>query len=147
MFSFHPRLMHTAECEPLGLVRRRRRRRRGTQESFKRSKHLLFYIQWNPALRTPGYCGQFRLSRCGKAHTFLLKISRLIRTPVNIIRTLWRVPLVSVLTGFHCTVFDRKGNSFIYSRTSLTGQGDGNKCTYYRGVRFREIGLIWVSVS
>ena len=34
-------------------------------------------------IRTPGYCGQFRLSRRGKAHTFCLKLTRLIRTPVN----------------------------------------------------------------
>ena len=46
-------------------------------------------------IRTPGYCGQFRLSRRGKAHTFSLKLTR-------VIRTLWRVPLVSVLIGFHC---------------------------------------------
>ena len=42
-----------------------------------------FLNTWNPALRTPGYCGQFRLSRRGKAHTFSLKLTRLIRTPVN----------------------------------------------------------------
>ena len=45
-------------------------------------------LQWNPALRTPalrtpGYCGQFRLSRRGKALTFSLKLTSLIRTPVN----------------------------------------------------------------
>ena len=34
-------------------------------------------------IRTPGYCGQFHLSRRGKAHTFSLKLTRLIRT-------LWR---------------------------------------------------------
>ena len=34
-------------------------------------------------IRTPGYCGQFRLSRRGKAHTFSLKLTHLIRTPVN----------------------------------------------------------------
>ena len=34
-------------------------------------------------IRTPGYCGQFRLSRRGKAYTFSLKLTRLIRTPVN----------------------------------------------------------------
>ena len=32
---------------------------------------------------TPGNCGQFRLSRRGKARTFSLKLTRLIRTPVN----------------------------------------------------------------
>ena len=53
-------------------------------------------LQWNPALRTFGYCGQFRLSRRGKARRFYLKLPRLIWT-------LWRVPLVSVITGFHCT--------------------------------------------
>ena len=26
-------------------------------------------------------------------------------------------------------------------------QGDRNKCPYYRGVRFREVGFIWISVS
>ena len=26
-------------------------------------------------------------------------------------------------------------------------QGDRNKCPYYRGVRFREVGFIWFSVS
>ena len=26
-------------------------------------------------------------------------------------------------------------------------QGDRNKCLYYRGVRFREVGFIWISVS
>ena len=35
-------------------------------------------------IRTPGYCGQFRLFRRGKAHhTFSLKLTPLIRTPVN----------------------------------------------------------------
>ena len=48
-------------------------------------------------IRTPGYWGQFRLYRRGKAHAFSLKLTRLIRT-------LWRVPLVSVLTGFHYIV-------------------------------------------
>ena len=33
-------------------------------------------------IRTPGYYGQFRLSR-QKAHIFSLKLTRLIRTPVN----------------------------------------------------------------
>ena len=26
-------------------------------------------------------------------------------------------------------------------------QGDRNKCPYYRGARFREVGFIWISVS
>ena len=39
-------------------------------------------VQWNPALRTPRYYGQFRWSR-RKPHTFSLKLTRLIRTPVN----------------------------------------------------------------
>ena len=26
-------------------------------------------------------------------------------------------------------------------------QGDRNKCPYYRGVRLREVGFIWISVS
>ena len=26
-------------------------------------------------------------------------------------------------------------------------QGDRNKCPYYRGVRFGEVGFIWISVS
>ena len=26
-------------------------------------------------------------------------------------------------------------------------QGDRNKCPHYRGVRFREVGFIWISVS
>ena len=26
-------------------------------------------------------------------------------------------------------------------------QGDRNKCPYYRGVSFREVGFIWISVS
>ena len=26
-------------------------------------------------------------------------------------------------------------------------QGDRNKCPYYRGVRFKEVGFIWFSVS
>ena len=56
-------------------------------------------------IRTPGYCGQFRFSRRGKAHTFSLKLTRLIRT-------LWRVPLVSVLTGFHCYVHVLVSSSF-----------------------------------
>ena len=34
-------------------------------------------------IRTPRYCGQFRLSRRGKAHTFSIQLTRLIRTPVN----------------------------------------------------------------
>ena len=34
-------------------------------------------------IRTPGYCGQFCFSRRRKAHTFSLKLTRLIRTPVN----------------------------------------------------------------
>ena len=46
---------------------------------------------------TPRYCGQFRLSQRGKAHTFSLKLTHLIRT-------LWHVPLVSILTGFHCSM-------------------------------------------
>ena len=50
-----------------------------------KSKGLLFLskmVQWNPAARTPGYYGQFRLSR-RKANIFSLKLTRLIRTPVN----------------------------------------------------------------
>ena len=39
-------------------------------------------VQWNPALRTPALCGQFRLSR-QKAHIFSPKLTRFIRTPVN----------------------------------------------------------------
>ena len=49
-------------------------------------------------IRTPGYFEQFRLSRRGKAHTFSLKLTRLIRTSVN------TDTLGSVLTGFHCIV-------------------------------------------
>ena len=41
-----------------------------------------FPVQWNPALRTPRYYGQFRWSR-RKPHTFSLKLTRLIRTPIN----------------------------------------------------------------
>ena len=26
-------------------------------------------------------------------------------------------------------------------------QGDRNKCPYYRGICFREVGFIWISVS
>ena len=26
-------------------------------------------------------------------------------------------------------------------------QGDRDKCPHYRGVRFREVGFIWISVS
>ena len=40
------------------------------------------HIQWNPALRTPAYNGQFRLSR-PNAHIFSLKLTRFIRAPVN----------------------------------------------------------------
>ena len=50
-------------------------------------------------IRTPGYYGQFCLSRRGKAHTtFSLQLTRLIRT-------LWSVPLVSILTRFYCICF------------------------------------------
>ena len=40
------------------------------------------HVQWNPALRTPAYNGQFCLSQ-QKAHIFSLKLTRFIRTPVN----------------------------------------------------------------
>ena len=40
------------------------------------------HIQWNPALRTPALYEQFRLSR-QKAHIFSLKLTRFIRTSVN----------------------------------------------------------------
>ena len=43
----------------------------------------LHQLQWNPALRTSALYGQFRLSR-QKAHMFSLKLTRFIRTPVNI---------------------------------------------------------------
>ena len=43
---------------------------------------FFFRVQWNPALQTPGYYGQFHLSP-QKAHIFSLKLTRLIRTPVN----------------------------------------------------------------
>ena len=41
-----------------------------------------FVLQWNPALRTPAYNGQFCLS-WQKAHIFSLKLTRFIRSPVN----------------------------------------------------------------
>ena len=43
----------------------------------------------NCLIRTPGYCREFHLSRRGKPRTLSLKLTRLIRTPVN---TLWHVP-------------------------------------------------------
>ena len=53
----------------------------------------LRYIQKEPKItnfassttliRTPEYCGQFHLSRRRKARTFSLKLTCLIRTPVN----------------------------------------------------------------
>ena len=67
------------------------------------STRTLLKIQWKPALQTPGYCRQFRLSR--KAHTFSLKLTRLYGH--WLIWTLWRVPLVSVLTGFNFKFQDR----------------------------------------
>ena len=42
----------------------------------------ILFVQWNPALRTPAYNGQFRLSR-QKAHIFSLKLTHFIRRPVN----------------------------------------------------------------
>ena len=45
----------------------------------------------------------------------LLPFSRPLNTDTWIIRTLWRVPLVSVLTGFHCTSQNqREDYNFFY---------------------------------
>ena len=48
-----------------------------------------YQVQWNPALRTPGYYGQFRLSR-QKAHIFSLKLTRLIRTTDTFLCPEWQ---------------------------------------------------------
>ena len=44
-------------------------------------------VQSNTALRTPRYYGQFHLSLGKARHTFYLNSARLIRTPVNLMRT------------------------------------------------------------
>ena len=53
----------------------------GGREGLKRLNWEM-KVQWNPALRTPALCGQFRLSR-QKAHIFSPKLTRFLRTPVN----------------------------------------------------------------
>ena len=54
-------------------------------------------IQWNPALRSPRYYGHF-FWPCGKnRHTFSCKKKTLFNTAK------FFGPLVTVLTGFHCT--------------------------------------------
>jgi len=50
--------------------------------SFSFEKRYLLVVQWNPALRTPRYYGQFRFPQ-RKAHIFFLKLTCLLRTPVN----------------------------------------------------------------
>ena len=56
-------------------------------------------------IRTPGYCGQFRFSRRGKAHTFSLRLTHLIRTPVN-----------TDTKGFHCTRFPPMEKCLCYNK-------------------------------
>ena len=51
------------------------------------------------------------------------------------------VSIIVTLPG--CTEVKHK-----YSQPLYYGhQGDRNKCPHYRGVRFREVGFIWISVS
>ena len=42
-----------------------------------------------------------------------------LNTDTPIIRTFWRVPLVSVLTGFHCTTIDRMHDDVTCSKGSM----------------------------
>ena len=49
-----------------------------------------------------------------------------------------------VLPVVECTIYTVQSNLF----ASYGHQGDrNNKCPYYRGIRFREVGFLWISVS
>ena len=57
--------------------------------------------------------------------------------------------LLGFLLGFFCSLFfkglEEKENTVKY--LYYGHQGDRNRCPDYRGVRFREVGFIWISVS
>ena len=68
----------------------------------KKQSFIILILQWNPALRTlvnTDTCLLWTVLFVPTTHIFSY-ISQLTR----IIRTLFHIPLVSVLTGFHCIV-------------------------------------------
>ena len=92
----------------LAASKQRQRGRRQEQQKAKEVKNVCNSVKLNPALRTPAYNGHFRLSR-QKAHTFSLKLTRFIRTPVN-----------TDNGHFFCVLSDKL---FIYCQPRFTGTG------------------------